>query len=430
MTTPRHAARRTLARIVAVVAVVMAAMVPMTSAQATPIWTSSQWVRGHVAVDYWTYCSGPLNCFPYTLRQVEVDYRSASGPASAPHVGEAFTIHAMTAIVSPPIGLDAASFQMNLLLPTGVTPAIRSAADVKCVITDISNNQLSTSSFCATVTRNGVTWQVPALNLLRSQIAHVFIRVVASRTFSPPANADCGSDAVIQTGVCLQMTSTQLSGSPQTLPNPLVSWVPLRVGASLAPSRPGAPLAVTSSPRNRAAVVSWLPPLSNGNATITRYMVTASPGGRTCVTTGARTCTVTGLNNRASYRFSVRATNRLGAGAPSAWSSAMVVGTPTAPRAMKVTFPTPGAIRLTWVGPASVGSGAVTRYELRARGHAAGSNVWSAWQPSPTTWGSVGKALAYSDSGAILGATYQFQIRAVNGSGAGPAASLVYVQAT
>ena len=159
MTTPRHAARRTLARIVAVVAVVMAAMVPMTSAQATPIWTSSQWVRGHVAVDYWTYCSGPLNCFPYTLRQVEVDYRSASGPAS-------------------------------------------------------------------------------------------------------------------------------------------------------------------------------------------------------------------------------------------------------------------------------VGSGAVTRYELRARGHAAGSNVWSAWQPSPTTWGSVGKALAYSDSGAILGATYQFQIRAVNGSGAGPAASLVYVQAT
>ena len=142
------------------------------------------------------------------------------------------------------------------------------------------------------------------------------------------------------------------------------------------------------------------------------------------------TCTVTGLNNRASYRFSVRATNRLGAGAPSAWSSAMVVGTPTAPRAMKVTFPTPGAIRLTWVGPASVGSGAVTRYELRARGHAAGSNVWSAWQPSPTTWGSVGKALAYSDSGAILGATYQFQIRAVNGSGAGPAASLVYVQAT
>ena len=97
---------------------------------------------------------------------------------------------------------------------------------------------------------------------------------------------------------------------------------------------------------------------------------------------------------------------------------------------MKVTFPTPGAIRLTWVGPASVGSGAVTRYELRARGHDAGSNVWSAWQPSPTTWGSVGKALAYSDSGAILGATYQFQIRAVNGSGAGPAASLVYVQAT
>ncbi|MEI6374776.1 MAG: fibronectin type III domain-containing protein [Actinomycetes bacterium] len=408
--------------------VLLAMTMPMSSAQATPIWTSSQWVRGHVAFDQYLYCAGPLNCMSYVLRQAEVDYTSSAGPTSAPRVGEAFTIHAMTAIVSPPNPDLAGTFRMNLLLPSAFAPAIRTAADFRCVITDISNNAFPASSWCGALTKNGATWQVPAFNLTRSQIAHVFVRVVATRTFSPPANADCSQSAVISTGVCVQMTSTQLAGNVSTLPNPLVSWVPLRVGASLTPTKPGAPRTVVASPRNRAAVVSWKAPASNGGATITKYVVTAAPGGRTCATAGGRSCTVTGLTNRTSYRFTVRATNRLGTGGASTKSSAVVVGTPTTPRTCVVTFPSAGAIRLTWSAPASLGSGAVLRYELRARGHAAGSGVWSAWQPSATTWGSVGRARVYADSGAVAGATYQFQVRAVNGSGLGSAATVTFVQ--
>jgi hypothetical protein len=80
--------------------------------------------------------------------------------------------------------------------------------------------------------------------------------------------------------------------------------------------KPGAPTAVTATPGNGNAVVSWTAPVSDGGSPITGYTVTASHGGASCSTAGTTTCTVTGLVNRYLYTFHVRASNADGNGPP------------------------------------------------------------------------------------------------------------------
>ncbi len=78
-------------------------------------------------------------------------------------------------------------------------------------------------------------------------------------------------------------------------------------------AKPSAPLAVHASAANAGARVTWTKPVNNGGSTITKYVVTAVPSGRSCSTTKL-TCTVTGLKNGTSYSFSVVAFNKFGAG--------------------------------------------------------------------------------------------------------------------
>jgi len=103
-------------------------------------------------------------------------------------------------------------------------------------------------------------------------------------------------------------------GSPNTILN--VGWAaPVAV--------PTAPRAVKAVPRNASATVSWSAPAGNGGSAITKYTVTASPGGKTCVSTLATSCTVTRLTNGSAYTFTVRASNKSGSGAISARSAAV-----------------------------------------------------------------------------------------------------------
>jgi hypothetical protein len=97
----------------------------------------------------------------------------------------------------------------------------------------------------------------------------------------------------------------------------------LCTGAAAAPAPPGIPTSVAVTAGDGSAVVQWVAP-DDGGATISGYTVTALPGGVTAEVPGvARAATVTGLTNGVTYRFTVTASNRLGAGTPSAVSDAV-----------------------------------------------------------------------------------------------------------
>ena len=86
---------------------------------------------------------------------------------------------------------------------------------------------------------------------------------------------------------------------------------------------PGAPTIGTATPGNGQATVSFTAPTSTGGATITSYMVTSSPGGKTATGSGSP-ITVTGLTNGISYTFTVTATNSAGTSPASEESSSIV----------------------------------------------------------------------------------------------------------
>jgi hypothetical protein len=111
-------------------------------------------------------------------------------------------------------------------------------------------------------------------------------------------------------------------------------------------TKPGKPTAVAATPGGGSATVTWVPPY-HGGSPITSYVVTSAPGGKTCATSGATTCAVSGLTNGTSYTFTVKAFNALG-NAASAASSAVVVGTPSAPTGLVAT-PGDQQVTLAWV---------------------------------------------------------------------------------
>jgi NifU-like protein involved in Fe-S cluster formation len=116
---------------------------------------------------------------------------------------------------------------------------------------------------------------------------------------------------------------------------------------------PGAPTGATATAGNTTATISWTAPTSFGSSPITGYIVTSTPGGKTCTSTGATHCTVGGLTNGSSYTFAVQAITAFGTGPASPDSNsvvpssmgALVVSGLSSPR----TAGTTGSIRVTAV---------------------------------------------------------------------------------
>ncbi len=156
-----------------------------------------------------------------------------------------------------------------------------------------------------------VSWTAPADG--GAQITGYVVTASTGQTCSTAGALECVVRGVAGSPTFTVVAANAIGTSPPSVPTPNVA-----IGGSTltAPAQPAAPSAVPYA--GNVVQVQWSAPTST--APITRYVVSASPGGATCtldVTTAfvaPLACNIGGLDplNLLGYRFSVIATNAVG----------------------------------------------------------------------------------------------------------------------
>jgi len=179
---------------------------------------------------------------------------------------------------------------------------------------------------------------------------------------------------------------------------------------------PGAPTSVSASAGAAQATVSFTPPVSNGNVTITSYTVTSSPGNITA-SGSTSPIVVTGLTNGTAYTFTVTATNKIGTSASSSASSAVTpLDFPGAPTSVAAVSGNTQAT-VNFSAPASNGGSPITGYTVTS---------------SPGNITASGSASPITVTGLTNGTSYTFTVTAANivGNSVASSASSPVVPAT
>ncbi len=173
---------------------------------------------------------------------------------------------------------------------------------------------------------------------------------------------------------------------------------------------PGRPTAVSGVPGDTSVAVTWTAPGDSGSSPIDGYTVTSSPGGKTCTAGLTPGCTVSQLNDGVPYTFTVTAANSLGAGLPSAPSSAVTPRTHPNPPAGVQAVASNGSALVSWGPPPFDGGSPVTSYDVVST-------------PGGLRCHTVG-ARSCTVSGLTNRVTYTFKVTATNVAGtSGPSAA-------
>ena len=190
-------------------------------------------------------------------------------------------------------------------------------------------------------------------------------------------------------------------------------------------NRPGPVGTLTASGGDGRVTLSWTAAANNGSSIDYYEYRQGTSGSFSRIGSGhtarnARSKTVTGLTNGTAYTFQVRAHNAVGSG-PAVSAKATPAGKPSAPKSLSAARGDRQAT-LTW-GAADANGSAVTHYEYRRMRE--GAAAWSSW----FTISGGGSTRSRTMTGLTNGTGYTFQIRAENGAGAGPAASVTVTPA-
>jgi Ca2+-binding RTX toxin-like protein len=180
---------------------------------------------------------------------------------------------------------------------------------------------------------------------------------------------------------------------------------------------PAAPRNAQATPGNRTVTLTWTPPPANGEP-VTGYEVRVLDNlgqqvGELHRTDAVTTSlVVTGLTNGKPYRFEISAVNRIGVGAAASAGPVVPATVATRPRDVRAK-PGVKSATVSWIRPADDGGSAITGYRVQVFTQA-GARVGQPWTTNGTS---------LVVTGLTNGRSYRFKVLAVNGAGAGPAAT-------
>ena len=172
---------------------------------------------------------------------------------------------------------------------------------------------------------------------------------------------------------------------------------------------PGAPTGVSGSSSGASVTVVWTAPADDGGDDVSSYRVTASPGGRTCISS-TTTCVFNAMSAYSSYTFSVVAINKAGAGTPANSGSVVLSTVPGAPTGVTGAFGGSKVV-VSWTAPVSDGGATITGYTVTAS--PGGATCRTAGGLTCTVWALTN------------GTAYSFSVVATNKNGDGAPASLL-----
>ena len=262
-----------------------------------------------------------------------------------------------------------------------------------------------------------LSWRAPANNGGAPVTGYEYRHAAGAAAF-PSLWTDAGADLTVTVGGLDNDTAYRFEVRAVNAAGAGV----LSASAAATPrAGPSAPREVTAEAGDGEVALSWKAPAYRGASAIVGYEVRWRPaGGRFGAWTRvggarAREHTVTGLTNGRTYEFEVRAVNGQVAGAASAPEQARPVGVPGAPGDFRA-LPTgsAGELALRWRFPALNGAD-LLNYRLRRQLASARSWEWG-------DWATVVGPDRHTVKGLTDGTAYNFELKAVNGVGAGAVA--------